>query len=225
MNKYISILILILLIPVGTNAYQREGKCILGDCISGSGTWDFENGIVYHGQFNNRSFEGSGELSDSNLDTRYIGQFKNDQPNGMGTFKFADGTIYEGEFLGATLIKGYIIEDSGRKIKVNRSVEEIARLKNPQQNVISKPDETSDIYFYFFIAVILTGFALLYKLLSYFGDLISKRNEANKTSYQKLRDKMLFMNLFALKRSGKIKEKDHAAYDAIVDERNRTIKS
>ena len=55
--------------------------CIEGDCNNGHGTYEWENGDIY------------------------VGEFKDDKKHGRGTYIFADGKIVKGIFKEDKLIK------------------------------------------------------------------------------------------------------------------------
>ena len=76
MKKFLAILVLGLLwCNVGF------AECIKGDCNNGRGTFTWENG------------------------DRYVGEFKDDQAHGQGIFTFVNGDEYVGEFKDGKLIK------------------------------------------------------------------------------------------------------------------------
>lgn len=98
-----------------------SAQCISGNCQNGKGTFIFESGAKYTGEFHNNTMHGQGILTFSNGDKylgafasqyregqgkfvfangdEYIGKFKRNKFNGEGTMKYANGNIYEGNWL------------------------------------------------------------------------------------------------------------------------------
>ncbi len=70
-----------------------QGKCVIGDCKNGVGTYLWDDGDIYEGSFENGKLNGVGItiMYDENgmLYGTHDGQFRNGMPNGWGT-----GTIY-----------------------------------------------------------------------------------------------------------------------------------
>ena len=85
---------LIILILAATNLHAQ---CIQGDCINGLGTFTFEDGSKYHGNFSNGIIEGRGILyfADGN---KYLGQWKENKRSGQGRLIFTSGDVYTGYF-------------------------------------------------------------------------------------------------------------------------------
>ena len=59
--------------------------CISGDCDNGSGTWRWESGATYTGEFENGIRNGYGYFRFSNGD-EYIGNWKNSRRHGYGVY-------------------------------------------------------------------------------------------------------------------------------------------
>ncbi|MCX7861623.1 MAG: hypothetical protein N2449_01350 [Bacteroidales bacterium] len=76
---------------------QNKTGCISGNCKDGKGTYVFQDGAVYVGEFVNGIMEGFGKLTDK-YGNVYTGQFKNNKYEGIGKFERTDGTKYIGEF-------------------------------------------------------------------------------------------------------------------------------
>lgn len=77
---------------------QNKTGCISGDCSSGKGTYLFNNGDKYEGDFKDSHLNGFGKYIDS-YGNIYTGDFKDDKFNGKGEFVRTDGTKYIGEFV------------------------------------------------------------------------------------------------------------------------------
>lgn len=76
---------------------QNQTGCISGNCNNGKGTYVFNDGSLYVGEFVNNNMDGFGKLID-NKNNIYIGYFKNNKFDGIGKFERNDGTKYIGEF-------------------------------------------------------------------------------------------------------------------------------
>ena len=64
----------------------------------GKGTYKWEDGSIYNGDFKDDMIEGNGNLVVKNVG-EYQGQFSKNKKNGTGLFKFKNGDIYEGTWL------------------------------------------------------------------------------------------------------------------------------
>ena len=73
--------------------------CIEGNCVNGFGTFTWENGSKYIGDFKNRNMHGQGTFyfGAGNAGTKYVGEFKNDFIEGFGTWTWSNGEKYIGE--------------------------------------------------------------------------------------------------------------------------------
>ena len=72
-------------------------SCIQGNCSNGQGTYIYNNGDKYVGEFKDDLFNGQGTFTWANGD-KYVGEFKDDLFNGQGTQTWANGDKYVGEF-------------------------------------------------------------------------------------------------------------------------------
>ena len=79
------------------NGYY-EGEVNSSGEEHGYGTFCWDNGEKYVGQFRNRKFNGTGTYTyrDGN---KYVGQWRDDKRNGKGTMFFSDGGTYDGEWV------------------------------------------------------------------------------------------------------------------------------
>jgi hypothetical protein len=71
--------------------------CMKGDCENGYGTYVFEDGNEYIGEWKDVKFHGQGTLT-STAGDKYVGGWKENEMYGLGTFTFATGDKYTGEF-------------------------------------------------------------------------------------------------------------------------------
>jgi len=73
-------------------------ECIKGDCNNGYGTYIYEDGRQYVGEWKDGERHGQGILTntaDGNKydgEWKYVGQFKNDEPHEQGILTTADGS-------------------------------------------------------------------------------------------------------------------------------------
>ena len=77
---------LLLLFLLGISS-SVNAQCISGDCINGSGIWEWESGAVYTGEFEDGNRHGYGHYSFKNGDT-YTGEWKNNERHGYGVFHY-----------------------------------------------------------------------------------------------------------------------------------------
>jgi len=76
-----------------TNECQGSDHNQWTNCMGSRST---ENGFTYIGHFKNGKIIKGTALYPGN--SKYVGQFKNDEPHGQGTFTFSDGSKYYGEW-------------------------------------------------------------------------------------------------------------------------------
>lgn len=79
---------------------EKKG-CIEGNCIDGYGTYVYDDGSVYTGNFKNGKRHGKGKMkwvSGAKNGEEYEGEWFNDNPDGYGVYTYADGSKYEGTF-------------------------------------------------------------------------------------------------------------------------------
>ena len=79
------------------NGYY-EGEVNYNGEEHGQGTFVWDNGDKYVGQFAYRKFSGTGTYYYAS-GAKYVGQWSNDLKNGKGTMYFANGNIYEGNWI------------------------------------------------------------------------------------------------------------------------------
>lgn len=84
--------------PKQTTQKTATSQCLSGDCRNGIGTFHFDNGDTYTGDWHNGRRHGTGTLANANQE-KYVGDWRNDQMEGKGTFHYLDGTTYTGEWL------------------------------------------------------------------------------------------------------------------------------
>ena len=64
----------------------------------GKGTYSFNNGDTYEGDFVNGMMEGEGIYTYSKTNSKYEGSFQNGKRHGKGIYYYANGNIFDGEF-------------------------------------------------------------------------------------------------------------------------------
>lgn len=73
-------------------------KCISGDCINGTGTFQYIDGTIFNGQWKNGERNGYG-VKICTDGQRYEGYWKDDKEHGYGKHIGADSSTYEGEWI------------------------------------------------------------------------------------------------------------------------------
>jgi len=74
--------------------YDGEYK---DDMANGTGTFNYENGNVYTGEWRANDMHGKELMTYANQDI-YDGEWKEDCKDGKGTMKYHNGDVYTGEF-------------------------------------------------------------------------------------------------------------------------------
>ena len=90
---------------LSTSVFANE--CISGDCVNGYGTYVWDNGDKYVGEWKNNLFEGQGTFTFGPGEwegNKYVGEFKNGVQEGQGTFTYADGTTESGIWKNGELV-------------------------------------------------------------------------------------------------------------------------
>ena len=73
-------------------SYTNEGVCVAGDCKNGIGTFIYNDGDRYEGEWNNGERNGQGTLFFPKGE-KYVGEFKDDLAHGIGTLTYKEKTI------------------------------------------------------------------------------------------------------------------------------------
>jgi len=86
----------------GVSADRTSGKgCIEGDCDDGFGTYVYDDGSIYTGEFKNGKRHGKGRMkwaSGARKGEEYEGEWSGDDMHGKGRYVYSDGSVYAGEF-------------------------------------------------------------------------------------------------------------------------------
>lgn len=90
MYRFLTVLLFLSFLP-----FLSFSQCIAGDCINGSGTFNYRSGTKYVGQFKSGKKSGIGSLFYAD-GSKYQGAWENDQPNGEGIETLPDGSSREG---------------------------------------------------------------------------------------------------------------------------------
>ena len=69
---------------------SSHAKCVQGDCINGEGTFEYDDGSKYDGEWKNNIMEGYGTFIWPN-GRKYIGEFKDNVLTGKGKYYDPDG--------------------------------------------------------------------------------------------------------------------------------------
>ena len=94
MNGWILVAGVSLIFSISLPAQQG---CIRGDCHQGYGTWVFENGSVYSGDFMDGYFHGLG-IYETPAGEKYSGNWIRHKRAGKGRLNFPNGDLYFGDF-------------------------------------------------------------------------------------------------------------------------------
>lgn len=78
-----------------------SAQCISGDCVNGPGTWKWESGAIYTGEFQNGTRSGYGQYTFQNGDV-YVGEWQSNQRHGYGVYYYNARNkykLYAGEWI------------------------------------------------------------------------------------------------------------------------------
>lgn len=86
----------IILVVLILHSYSFS-QCIEGNCVNGTGTFNYPSGAKYAGNFLNNKIQGKGTLYFANGDI-YQGEWINNYREGVGKYIYSNGDVYRGEF-------------------------------------------------------------------------------------------------------------------------------
>ena len=89
--------LLFLLAFFGCFVSQSSAQCVKGNCHKGHGTFNWENGDVYAGSWEEGLPDGYGDFFHENGDS-YKGQFSEGKKDGNGRYNWKDGNYYDGSW-------------------------------------------------------------------------------------------------------------------------------
>ena len=81
-----------------------SAECISGDCSTGFGTYIYDSGAKYVGEWQDDKMYGQGTSTFAH-GGKYVGGYKNDEMHGQGTLTYADGTTERGIWKNDELVK------------------------------------------------------------------------------------------------------------------------
>ena len=87
------------------------GACISGNCTNGIGTYTWDNGDKYVGEFQDDKAHGQGTYTYASGD-KYVGEHQDDKKHGQGTYTFKNGTKQTGFFLNGSFVP-YLCQEMG----------------------------------------------------------------------------------------------------------------
>ena len=91
---------LLLLFLLGFVSQNVNAQCINGNCINGQGTWKWESGSIYTGEFKNSTRNGYGQYRFKN-GAIHIGEWQNNERHGYGVYYYnarSKYKVYAGEW-------------------------------------------------------------------------------------------------------------------------------
>jgi hypothetical protein len=80
-----------------SNLSSLSAQCLDGDCKNGRGTYQFDNGNKYVGEFRRSIMQGKGTVYFAN-GNRYNGDWVGGLREGTGIYTFSNGNVYTGSF-------------------------------------------------------------------------------------------------------------------------------
>ena len=83
-------------------------QCIKGDCNNGQGTYRWESGDEYVGEWKDGKRHGLGTYTYASGEfagDKYVGEWKDSNQHGQGTYTFADGTVEKGIWENGELVE------------------------------------------------------------------------------------------------------------------------
>lgn len=89
--KKVNLLILFLF---GLVTQSLNAQCISGDCINGTGTWKWESGATYTGEFKDGTRSGYGQYTFQNGDI-YVGEWQSNRRHGYGVYHYKSRDEYQ----------------------------------------------------------------------------------------------------------------------------------
>ena len=87
------LLSLLFLLSVTTECYANG--CVSGSCVNGTGTYVWDSGAQYSGEWRNQKRHGHGTFTYNSGET-YSGDWVNNQKHGQGTYIWLNGSRFTG---------------------------------------------------------------------------------------------------------------------------------
>ena len=103
-RKTISTMLGLSLMLLALPAFAQKGNCTSGDCRDGIGTYVWNNGETYTGDFNAGQMHGTGTYTWINGD-KYKGDWRNGKQNGYGTYTWPSGKSKYGQWQHGVMVK------------------------------------------------------------------------------------------------------------------------
>tara|TARA_R110000851_G_scaffold210609_1_gene363187 strand:+ start:410 stop:1615 length:1206 start_codon:yes stop_codon:yes gene_type:complete len=104
-KKVLFILCLFLFSCSSNTSTTSTGKCIEGDCWNGQGTYTFNNGDKYIGEWKDYKRHGQGTYFYKSTGDQFTGEWKDNIRNGLGTITYSGGFIEHGIWKNAVLVE------------------------------------------------------------------------------------------------------------------------
>ncbi len=97
MNFILSLLLVFFVLLQPQVCLAKAGTCFVGDCENGQGTFEYETGMKYVGDWQQGKEHGRGVMT-MPMGSSYEGDYQSGLPHGTGTYSLADGRKYVGEW-------------------------------------------------------------------------------------------------------------------------------
>jgi hypothetical protein len=100
----------LLFLLTGSLLVNAQTGCFSGNCENGNGSYRWDNGDIYAGQWvnNNRTGYGRYDWADGSY---YVGYFKDGMLEGEGAYYGSDGTVMTGTFENGQLVSSTAVDD------------------------------------------------------------------------------------------------------------------
>lgn len=138
-DKMKHLLLALLFLVLVTTECSGAG-CVSGNCVNGSGTYVWDSGAQYSGQFRGQKRHGRGTFTYESGET-YTGDWVNNQKHGQGTYVWLNGSQFTGGWQNNRAHgEGiYTFANGQRAAQVLNMGQLVSERVLPSQNNVSRP--------------------------------------------------------------------------------------